>query len=1170
VADASTPHRFLIFVISPVRLFPFVLWAARALLSLGVAAPAAVWPATSDASFWRIGPTAQSPHPFARTSVSSLVYDVDGPETARQWRQDQVAANAKPPVYAVRFNLDEVPSEAAVLELDLFFTSMAPGTAVVEVNGTAGRFRIVPGVGTPQNYEQANATTYSAQRLRARLPRELLRRGRNEIGISFTNIPEKVKGDMTAVESRIGTVSYESLALSAGDGVRAPRVSVEPTIFFQEKGGRLVELTDIVVRHDLPFSRGHVTLTVGSETVESPARASEAAFGESTFRLAVPAVDQPAAYRLELEVDGRTEVFEGEFHPAKRWSLFATLQNHSDIGYTDYQAGVQELHNRNVDDVVRLLDEHPRHTFVLESTWLAENFLRSRPAKQGERLMEQARAGRVEVSPFYLNLLTGLCTGEELHRALYPAKRLQREFGLPIRAASITDIPSHSWFLPGLLADAGVESLSIGSNQHRGPILMGSNLAETSPFLWEGVDGRRIPVWYTRVYGQILRLVGDRGTPERLQRSLPQFMARFLRDDYPMDSLLVYGLYGDNMEIQQGEVELFESWNREFAYPKIIPSTHADYFRHVHATAKHPLPVYRGDGGAYWEDGAASSAAETVQNRDSQRLLPAAEMVSALAHILSPRESYPYEPFTAAWREVMFYDEHTWGANRSFTQPDRDIVRGQWDFKQAFARRGHLAARALWLGGMNRLVRHISLQGQTLVVFNSDGCARTAVIDADLDPGVQLIDPISGKSVATTVVRRESGFDRVRFVVDDVPGLGYRSFTLRPGRSQVLSPSSESWEIKSRHYRIRLDPLSGAIVELHDLALDKQLVDLSSPYGLNRLVYVSGGEGTRVVNNNTAPEAVLTRTPAGHAVLVRNTGDSIVVRTRAPNVPEIETSITVYNEIKRVDIVNRLVKTETRDKEAVYFAFPFAVDPPDLAYESQAGWVRPNRDQLPGAAREWFATQNVVVARGKAVSIAWASPDAPLCTLTEINRGLWLTDLPAANAHVYSYVMNNYWTTNYKASQGGEVTFRYAITSAASLSEEEAGRFSSDTRFPPLPFQMVHTGSNRVRPVERTLPAGRGVFFELDSSQIQVSAFKAAEDGDGYILRLREIAGKAGTVRLTSPLFTLRKVHETDALEENRRELAVTGGQSVGLPILGHRYATFRLNLDAPELVSEN
>jgi hypothetical protein len=108
----------------------------------------------------------------------------------------------------------------------------------------------------------------------------------------------------------------------------------------------------------------------------------------------------------------------------------------------------------------------------------------------------------------------------------------------------------------------------------------------------------------------------------------------------------------------------------------------------------------------------------------------------------------------------------------------------------------------------------------------------------------------------------------------------------------------------------------------------------------------------------------------------------------------------VYDLLKRVDIVNRIHKEEIvgpqprlRPREGVYFAFPFAASPPDLAYQIQNTWVRPNVDQLPGACREWFTTQNVVVARDAEVSIAWATPDAPLITLTDINRGLWLKHL---------------------------------------------------------------------------------------------------------------------------------------------------------------------------------
>lgn len=1115
-------------------------------------------------TYWRIGMADGAGAEFTRGAAAQLVYDIERGSKPADWRQDQQSANSQPSVYTIRFTLREVPAVSPVLELDGFFTTMAPATSVVAVNGTEGRFKIRPQFGPAADYEQGNATTYSLLRVRAPIDRTLLRAGANEIALSFTDIPEKLKGDVTVVEGRIGTASYDTVALTAAGAEPAPVVAtVEPSIFFKQREGRLVELTDVVVRHRRPFARGRVTLQVGAARVESKLRKSRAAFGEEVFELEVPAVEQPTPYRLEVELDGEVHRSSGEFRPARRWTLFSTLQNHSDIGYTDYQPDVQELHNRNVDDVVRILEQHPQHKFVLESTWLADNFLNSRNETQRAKLLQFAKEGRVEISPFFLNLLTGLCTGEELYRSMYPAKQLQREHGIPFRAASMTDIPTHTWFLPGLLNDAGIGGFSIGSNQHRGQILLASPLAENSPFHWEGADGRKVLVWYARVYGQLLRLLGDKGTPERMRRSLPQFMARFVRDDYPLDTLLLYGLYGDNMEIRDGEAALFRDWAKEYAYPRLIASTHAEYFDHVRKSGA-KLPTYRGDGGAYWEDGAGSSAAETARNRDSQRLLPAAETVAALATALVPSQRYPKEQFTAAWRDLLFYDEHTWGANRSITQPDRDIVRGQWTFKRAYADRAHIASHALWLGGMDRLARHISIEGQTLFVFNADIVARPAVVETDLDPGVVLVDPISGATVPTRIVARHDGFDTVRLVVPNVPALGYRAFTL--GRARAVEPPAQrdSWEIASQHYRVRLDPATGAVVELEDRALGRQLVDPKAPFRLNQLVYVSGGEGSRVVNNNIAPAAKLKLDGATGATLVRNTGDSITVRSRAPNVPEIETTITVYDELRRVDIANKLVKAETRAKEAVYFAFPFQVGAPRLSYESQAGWVRPNEDQLPGAAREWFATQNVVLARGEGVAVAWASLDTPLVTLTDINRGEWLTELPVRNAHVYAYAMNNYWVTNYKASQGGEFQFRFSITSDADIDPVAASRFSSETRSPPIAFQMVHAGSNRVRAARRLMPAGRGAFFEVNAEHAQISALKPAEDGDGYILRLRETGGRRGVVRFRSPVFPLLGCQVTDVLEENIRALPVAGDGSVELPVEPYRYATFRLRLGVP------
>jgi alpha-mannosidase len=38
-----------------------------------------------------------------------------------------------------------------------------------------------------------------------------------------------------------------------------------------------------------------------------------------------------------------------------------------------------------------------------------------------------------------------------------------------------------------------------------------------------------------------------------------------------------------------------------------------------------------------------------------------------------------------AWRKVLLYSEHTWGAWCSISDPDSDFTRDQWEVKRGFA-----------------------------------------------------------------------------------------------------------------------------------------------------------------------------------------------------------------------------------------------------------------------------------------------------------------------------------------------------------------------------------------------------------------------------------------------------------------------------------------------------
>lgn len=67
-----------------------------------------------------------------------------------------------------------------------------------------------------------------------------------------------------------------------------------------------------------------------------------------------------------------------------------------------------------------------------------------------------------------------------------------------------------------------------------------------------------------------------------------------------------------------------------------------------------------------------------------------------------------------------------------------------------------------------------------------------------------------------------------------------------------------------------------------------------------------------------------------------------------------------------------------------------------------------------------------------------------------------------------------------------------------------------------------------------------------------------AEDGNGAIVRLLEIGGQSAMARLTFPLFHLRKVWKTNAVEQNESQLNVEGN-SVEVPVEAHEIVTLRV-----------
>ncbi len=1076
-----------------------------------------------------------------------------------------VLSGEKP--YTVVFDLEQKVRQDYELVVDFIFQIGAPREIRVEVNERRGIFPFLPQAKQEIDSDEGNYVLLAKQRLVVPIEASWLKPKGNRISL----IP---LGE--------GEVTYDALILQTGVGNRASSsigLRLEPTIFFHKGKDGLFEVCNLYVPFGRRFARGSATITVGGKRVTRRLASGGYDFGVLTDRFEVGVPAEPAKATVKVSLDGRHQSLTQDFVPARQWKLYVCPKVHNDLGYSDLQPQVDEVDVRNTDTVLNVLAKYPFYKFNFDTAWAVENYLKNRPPEDQERLLEQLRQGRMGVNAFYFHLLTGLCTGEELYRSLYFAYRLHHDYGIDFDSASFSDAPTHTWFLPSLLTEVGIRGFANAINQNRAPILFLTGLNETSPFYWEGLNGERILSWYSRAYNQLsllARVYADFPvfSYEYMKAAVPQFLLRFMRAGYAPDAVMVYGAYSDNAVFPEkgDEAALIARWNQEYAFPKLIVATDADYFAYIEKHFADDLPVYRGDAGAYWEDGAASTSRATTLNQRTKQTLPAAETIASFAALLDPRNLYPVDQLRAAWQDVLFYDEHTWGAHVSIRQPDREFVTRQWEFKRNYATRADFSTRNLLTRSLYQLAQEVRLDRNSIVAVNLQPLARTQPLEVEIDEDDYLLDPANNAPVKLDIVLEKDGWRKVRFMAEDVPAMGYKAYAVRHLESprdhapakQVDSDAS----IENQYYRLEVDTRTGGLKSLYDKTAGKELVDQGAPYMLNQYLYVSGGAGTLLIDNiyGRRPPDLAIASPVT-ARIVENIrtplGQRLTVEMRAKNTPKIRSEYRLYEGLKRVEILNTLVKEEVRDQEAVYFAFPFAAQKPGFEYQIQNGWVRPNEDQLPGACREWFATQNLVHIRDGSFSMAWATPDAPLMTLTDINRGRWLEHLEIKNGYVFSYIMNNYWWTNYKAAQGGDFSFRYYITSGEKLTHEGLSRFDVDTRTPVFAYPFLSPPT--LQPQNQILGPAQGSLMTLEAPNLEFVTFKQAEDGKGYVLRLREVAGRTGEAEVSFPSLRIDKAYLCSGVEAVLRELPSTQ-TSVSVPYDANRYITLRLETAGAEI----
>ncbi len=899
------------------------------------------------------------------------------------------------------------------------------------------------------------------------------------------------------------------------------KIEVAATPFIARDGAGFKQRLRVIIDNPGAETAGEVRAKLGdAEEVRLPLGKIPA--GKSEHDLFVREVQSDTKSSFMLLSPGGTASVLKTLSPPRHWSIYLFHHSHTDIGYTELQTRIFKNHLEYLDDVVkycRETDAYPedaKFRWNIEISWALQNYLQHRPESQAKELLDLVRQGRVEVGAWYLQLSDAFAH-EELIRAVDFAAEAGKKFGLPVRSAMNNDVTGWSWASPQVLSRAGVRYFATGINETRSR----APLRRPNAFYWESPDGSRILHWNGEHYlfaNYELRIhEGEEKSRPKVDAYLSSLEAR---GDYPYDLIAfnVSAWVTDNCPPGRKLSDIVRDWNDRWAFPKLRLAVMRDFFEAFEGKYGAQIPIYKLGWPDYWTDGIASTAFETGINRLAHNELLTAEKAGVIARALDGGVTYPGAELREGQELSMFFDEHTWGAYNSIDNPDSELARGQWALKSAFAYGAREIAQTLIKKNLGALAGcQAPPKEPAFIVFNPLSWERTDVVRLTLPEN--LVEKKGRFRLTDRRTGREEPFEllddrTILFLARDVPSLGYAVYETGPVPTARTVPAAGTVPIlENEFYRITADSVTGGIKSLFDKVQRAELADTASAYTLNQYIYENPEGGRKAVDDMAKRAVFKRRSPTSAKISAGMNGPvarSIKITTEAPGCRTIETEIFLYDGINRVDITNRLDKEDTRVPEAVYFAFPFKVDKGGFIFEIADGMMRPETDQLPGTTRDWLTAQHWVEAANGEHAVVWSPVEAPLIEFGDINTGKWLKKLEIPNTTVFSYAMNNYWMTNFKASQGGAVTFRYAITSRAGGSDPvRSSRFGWEVHTP-LQAAWVPAEANG-----KETAAGRS-FLAAGSPNVLVQAVKAAEDGNGLIVRLRELAGRNTDARLRS------------------------------------------------------
>lgn len=686
--------------------------------------------------------------------------------------------------------------------------------------------------------------------------------------------------------------------------------------------------------------------------------------------------------------------------------------SHTDVGFTDMPSVTRELQVRFLDAAIEACLLNPRFRWTCEVTMTIADFWRQAPAARRTQFLQLVQTGQMDVMAMAFNQAPFLNARQwRLMLDWLPASLLKQ---LNPRVAMQNDVNGFPRAGAMLCLDHGIRHLMMGINADMG----GPPFRRPSAFHWKMPDGRKMFVWLGDHYGTAYSFFES----ERWQRGQAKGATTTLRPPYAGDHLKT-----DETSLRASHAHLLTrlakleadgydyprllisytnqwrydndppfpplepfitAWNRLGLQPSLRLVTATEAVMDMEKAVAGAAPVYEGEWTDWWANGDASGPREVAASRLAKRTIEA-----ALSPVWGPSNARIDGRVDEMLRDLCLFDEHTWGANVSVSQPDSLDTIGQYTEKSLTAYRpmGH----SEWLLGQ-RARMHFAGKPEGVYVVNTAPTEYTGWVKrpGTGEPPV-WVERLPARSAARLGKPPGARRNELRVETD---GAGWPVAASWPGMAKPLFTQ-----------------------------------------GIGDFLSVWIAPPARR-SSQMRPEN-LKRTAGSYGLTKRTLTEYTLVYSQAITHPSLESGerrLELSQAEPRATLTVRFDRKSRNAAEAFFVLCGFPA--PGALPEFTNGGVKfiPFDDQLPGACRDYV----VVDGWGRYTTTdgqwLWVTRDAPLVAVGGPHTWQRIKSKPADTEHLWTLVFDNFWHTNFVANSNGLMEFRWELAWAPKFDDPAA------------------------------------------------------------------------------------------------------------------------------------